>query len=71
MSLKDVLYKKQIKQVYLVKELGVDPTRVSLHVNGILPLPKKYHTKFCELTGLSQNELASYFPKHKQIFKKK
>jgi DNA-binding Xre family transcriptional regulator len=37
MNLKKVLYQKGIRQVDLVKQLGVDPGRISLQINGIRP----------------------------------
>lgn len=59
MNLKSILYQKGIKQVDLVKQLGVDPGRVSLQINCIRPLPEKYQEMLCKLIGISLEELNS------------
>ena len=57
MNLKQMLYKKGLRQVDLVKELGVDPARVSLQVNCIRNLPERYHEKLARILGLSIEDL--------------
>lgn len=57
MNLKQMLHKKGIKQVDLVKELGVDPGRVSLQVNCIRDLPEKHQEKLARILQVSLQEL--------------
>ena len=61
MNLKKEIYKRGIKQVDLVKQLKVDPSRVSMAINGIRPLPIKYQKQLCELIGISLEELQSFY----------
>lgn len=56
-KLKEVLIRKGIKQVDLVRELGVDPGRVSLQVNGHRSLPEKHQIKLADLLNVTLEEL--------------
>lgn len=49
MDLKELLYKKKLKQSELAKLLKMDTGRVSLCVNGVMQFPKKYHKKLSEI----------------------
>jgi len=60
MDLKQLLYKKEIKQVDLAKELPMDPSRVSLIVRGVRPLPEKYHVKFCKILGITMEQFQAF-----------
>jgi len=40
-----------------VRQLNIDPTRVSLFINGIRPLPEKHHNKLSEILKLTPEEL--------------
>lgn len=57
MELKRMLMQKGIKQVELAKRLGASPEQVSLQMNKHRLLPKKYLEKFCNILGISQDEL--------------
>jgi len=56
-TLKDLLYEKGIKQVELVRKLKLDPGRISLHVNGLRPLPEKYQVEMAKILEISLEEL--------------
>lgn len=62
MNLKDILYRKKIKQVELAKMLGIDPSRISLFINGRRPLPRKYHAKLAEILSVSAEALEKMPP---------
>ena len=57
MDLRELLYQNRLKQSDLVKLLGVDPSRISLFVNGIRPLPKKYHSRLAKALGITPEAL--------------
>jgi len=56
-NLKKMLYQKGIKQVDLVKQLGVDPGRISLQINGVRPLPEKYQKMLAKILQVSLEEI--------------
>jgi transcriptional regulator with XRE-family HTH domain len=57
MKLKNILYRKGIRQVDLVRQLGLDPGRISLQINGIRPLPEKHQERLCKILGISRKRL--------------
>lgn len=58
-KIRELLSKKGLKQMDLVRCLGIDPGRVSMFVNEILPLPKKYHKDLSKLLGVSMEEIST------------
>ena len=63
MKIKDALAKKEMKQVWLAKELGIGPNRLSLIVNEWVPVPQRLRDRLAELLGLSVKDLE---PKNKK-----
>lgn len=59
MNLKRYLFEKDIKQVDIAKATGTDPSKLSLHINGIRRLPSKHLTKISEFLGIPMAELTS------------
>lgn len=57
MNLKDFLYGKKIKQVQLARDLMISPSRISMHVNGVMPLPEKHQELLAAYLGFSIKEL--------------
>ena len=56
-NIKKFLDERGIKQVDLVRQLNVDPARISMQVNGVRDLPKKYQAKLAEILNISVEEL--------------
>lgn len=57
MDLKLLLMQKGLKNVELAKRLGASPEQVSLQMNKHRLLPKKYLPKFCEVLGITEDDL--------------
>lgn len=56
MRLKEFLFRRGIKQVDIVRGTGVDPCRLSLHINGIKPLPESKQISIATYLGISPEE---------------
>ena len=57
MNLKELFFKKQIKQLQVAKETGIDPALLSKVVNGWVRLPEKYCIKLAENLGITPEEI--------------
>jgi hypothetical protein len=66
-KLRKFLYSRGIKQVELSKEFNLSPSRVSMHVNGVYPLPERYHEKMAKFLGVSVDFLNQDFKKTKKL----
>lgn len=60
MDLKKIMNSRDLKQRDLVKGVNVDPSRISMQINGVRPLPKKYHDAFCKLLGITKEQLENF-----------
>ena len=68
MNLKEMMYKKKIKNVDLVRITGADPSRISMHINGVRMLPKKYHSSIAKKLDLDEKSIAEMFNKERKNF---
>lgn len=52
MNLREYLLKKKIKQVSIAKKLAINPSLISLHVNGYKQLPDYCLPAFCDYLNI-------------------
>jgi cobalamin biosynthesis protein CbiD len=57
MTLKEYLNAKGIKQVAIAKATGLEPGRISLHVNEVFALPSKHLIKVADFLGVTLEEV--------------
>lgn len=57
MDLKRLLMLRGLKQIEVAKLIGANYSLVSLQLNKHRLLPEKYHSQFCEIIGISKEEL--------------
>lgn len=57
MKIKELVAKKGIKQVQLVRELGASPSTINLYLNGWRKLPPKYLGKLAHILGVTISEV--------------
>ena len=57
MTILQFVEENQIKKIQLAKQIGIDPSRLSLFLHRWKPLPKRYLPKLAEALGLSIAEL--------------
>ena len=60
MDLKRLLMLKGFKQIEVSKLIGVHHSLISLQLNKHRLLPKKHREKFCEILGVSEEELNEF-----------
>lgn len=57
MNLKEVLFRKGLRQVEIAKNIGCCPSAFNKFINGWLKLPKKYQDKLCVQLDVTPKEL--------------
>lgn len=60
MNLRVLLIQKGLRQIEIAKLLGANHTLVSLQINKHRLLPEKYQDKFCELLGITKEDLRRF-----------
>ncbi len=56
-NLKRLLMRRGLKQIEVAKLIGANHSLVSMQLNKHRLLPEKYHSHFCEILGISREEL--------------
>lgn len=59
MDLKRLLMQKGLKQIEVAKLLGANYSMVSMQVNKHRLLPEKYRVQFCQILGISLQDLTN------------
>ena len=57
MTLKQPLKMKNQKSVWIAKALRIEPSRLSLILNGVVPLPERYVDALANLLQVSAEEI--------------
>lgn len=60
MNLKKILLEKNITQKAISKQIGIPMGTLSRQMNGHEAMPLRYRKEFCELLGISLEELNDF-----------
>lgn len=56
-KVKEIIFRKGMKQLQIAKDIGIDSSKLSKFVNGWVPLPKKYHKRLAKYLGIRVEEI--------------
>ena len=59
MNLKRLLMRKGLKQIEVAKLIGANHSMVNMQLNKHRMLPMKYREKFCEILGITKEDLVA------------
>jgi transcriptional regulator with XRE-family HTH domain len=59
-NFKALLKEKRIKQVEIAMECGVQPSSMSQFLNGVKPIPSRYHKKIGRMIGISVTSIQKH-----------